>query len=192
MPRPSFRPSPGLFFALALTVLPGCVSPAGDTPEAMRASARAMRERVLAEARAEYPGLQADLERAPAWAVIDTGIFKTIIGHASGYGIVHDRRSGQETYVSQSIWAFGPLLEFGHSSSVLVFHDPTLLDELLAGDTKFGADADVAFKFGSFGGDAAAVALSNRLSVYRLFQTGVGLNATLLWISIEPDPDLGS
>jgi len=178
--------------ALLLPASIACVSPAGETPEARRTSALAMRDEVLAEALAAYPELQAEIDAAPAYAVLDSGIFKTIIGHVGGYAVGVDQTSKKETFLKQSVWALGPLFEFGNGSSVIVFHDRAAYDAMLAGKFtwKFGADVDASFKFGDFGGDVSAAAMGNAATVYRVFQTGLGLNACIFWASIEPDPEL--
>lgn len=178
--------------AVLMLAATGCVSLPGDTPEAKRTAALSFRDDVLAEAAIDFPELQAELDASPGYVVLNSAIFKTIIGHVGGYGVAVDQSTKKETYVKQSVWALGPLLEFGNAHSVIVFHEKEAFDAMLAGEFtwRFGADADASFRFGDFGGDVSATAVGSAATVYRMFQTGLGLNACILWASIEPDDEL--
>lgn len=168
----------------------GCVSPEGETVDAQRADVRAMRDESLAQAYAKWPELQQKIQTAPGYAVMNNGITKIlIVGWARGYGITMDK-AGKETFVDDFVVAVGPGIELASSRGVFVFNDPAALEAFKSGQWDFGADADAAFKFGDFGGAAIAADQGGSVDVYRVFQNGVGLHASLFWFHSGIDEDL--
>ena len=126
----------------------------------------------------------------PGYAVMNNGITKIlIVGWAKGYGITMDK-AGKETFVDDFVVAVGPGIELASSRGVFVFNDPAALEAFRAGQWDFGADADAAFKFGDFGGAAIAADQGGAVDVYRVFQNGVGLHASLFWFHSGIDEDL--
>jgi hypothetical protein len=167
----------------------GCVSPAGDTPEAWRADIRAMRDESLAQAYEKWPELKAEIAKAPGYAVVNNGIIKIlIIGTMKGYGIAVDN-SGRETFINDFGILLGLGLEVGSSRGIVVFHDPVAMQAVAAGDWDFGADADAILKFGDFGGQLVAIAQGGPMEIYRVFQNGIGLHASVYWLHTGTDPD---
>jgi hypothetical protein len=167
----------------------GCVSPSGNTPEEQRADIRAMRDESLQQAYAKWPELKDDIAKAPGYAVMNNGIIKIlIIGTAKGYGVAVDKY-GTETFLNDFVIAVGPGIEVGSSRGVIVFHDPVVMKAFCDGQWDFGADADAVFKFGDFGGAAIANDQGGPVEVYRVFQNGVGLHASIYWLHTGTDED---
>jgi hypothetical protein len=167
----------------------GCVSPAGETPEEWRADIRAMRDESLAQAYEKWPELKADIAKAPGYAVVNNGIIKIlIIGTAKGYGIVVDN-TGRETFINDFAIAVGPGIEVGSSRGVIVFHDPVAMKAVIDGQWDFGGEADLAFKFGDFGGALLGNAHGGPVDTYRVFQNGVAIHASVYWLHTGIDPD---
>jgi hypothetical protein len=167
----------------------GCVTPAGETPEEWRADIRHMRDESLAQAYEKWPELKADIAKAPGYAVVNNGICKIlIIGTAKGYGIAVDN-TGRETFVNDFAIALGLGIECGSSRGIIVFHDPVAMKEFCDGMWDFGGEADLAFKFGDFGGALMGNSHGGAVSTYRVFQNGVAIHASVYWLHSGTDPD---
>jgi len=167
----------------------GCVSAAGDTPEAQRADIRAMRDDTLSQAYARWPELKDEIAKAPGYAVMNNGIIKILlIGTVKGYGIAVDN-AGKETFVNDFAVSFGPGIEVGSARGVVVFHDPVALQTFIDGNGSWGLEADAIFKFGDFGGQAIWNSQHGPITVNRVFQNGVALLAAVYWIHTGTDDD---
>ena len=181
-----------LTLAVTLTFFTSCVSLEGATPEARRASALTVHDEVLGEAREDFPELPEVMEGAVGYVTFDSGIFKTIIGHVGGYAVAVDLETDERTVLASSAWCLGPLFEFGTARGLAIVNDRQVFDAIVAGEVSwdFGADADASFRFGDFGGDVSATSFNSEAKFYRMFQTGVGLNACVFWMSLTPVPEL--
>jgi hypothetical protein len=167
-----------------------CVSPSGDTPDQMRASARAMHDETLAQAKAKHADLGGALAGAPGYVVFDTWVSKIlIVGWANGYGVLVDNRDGSQTVIDNFTVAVGPGIELARVGGVLVLHDNESVDGVKAGVTEFGGDAEAAFQFGDFGGAARGMATGPSSTQYPVFNGGVALHASIFWAFLSPDED---
>jgi hypothetical protein len=172
----------GLFLQTA------CLSPAGETVDAQRASAMKMHDRVLAQTTKRFPELQGQIDQAAGYAVFDTGVIKIlIVGTASGYGVVVDQKAGTRTIVDDFVIALGPGIELSNTVGVAVLHTPEAVE---AGEWDFGADASIGFQIGSFGGDTSAIAMHEGSTMYRDMNNGIQLHASVFWAKIAEDEEL--
>jgi hypothetical protein len=168
-----------------------CVSPSGDTPNQQWQSARAMHDEYMQLAKADDPELASALATAPGYFVMDQFVLKILLlGTSSGYGVLVDNRDGSMTVLDNFTLALGPGIEIARIGGVGVFADAAALDEVKAGVTEFGGDAEAAFQFGDFGGAARATDTGPAVENYPIFIGGVALHASVFWAFLSRDDEM--
>jgi lipid-binding SYLF domain-containing protein len=177
--------------ALCAVAASACMSPHGDTVEEKRGSVQEMRRIVLEKAYEEEPELKSKIMSAAGYAVFDTAVTKIlIIGTGNGYGLIVDNTTGAETITENFGIAVGPGIELSHTYGIAILNTQAALDAALSGDWNFGGTALLGFKFGDFGGSLDTLDLGGGADNYRLFQTGIGIHASLVWVDMDRDDEL--
>lgn len=178
--------------------LGGCAGPKGGTPEARRAYAVEMRETTLATLYGRSPWVEAEIAGAAGHGVFSAIGTKIIpITTVGGYGVVHDRASGEDTFMRAGGLGLGLGLGIKDYRAVMVFHDADSLQDFLSNRWEMNFEADLAAKFGDAGGALAGGANARRsVTVYHITRNGLAItatiNATRYWRSTrlnDPDPE---
>jgi len=192
----------------------GCLSrPRGETLAEKRGYVREMRDDVLREFYAEDPSLRAAVQGAAGYgAFSNTGIKVMVVGTRHGYGVVHDNRNGQETFMRVSELGGGVGMGVKNFRALFVFRSPQALQTFLSSGIEVGGDAeagaiagDVGVSAGAQGavsGSGVAVGGSGKaggiakqsfgagIDVYQLTKTGVALEAMVSGTKYWKDPEL--
>jgi len=166
---------------LAGLFLGGCAGPKGSTPEDRRAFALEMRESTLATLYRRSPWTEDEIAGAAGHAVFSAIGTKIIpISTVGGYGVVHDRASGHDTYMRAGGLGLGIGLGIKDYRAIMVFHDADSLQDFLNNRWEMNFEADLAAKFGDSGGALAGGANARRtVTVYHITRNGLAICATI-------------
>ncbi|MCC5841854.1 MAG: hypothetical protein JJT96_17195 [Opitutales bacterium] len=135
---------PAVSFTLAagfLTV--GCSTPRGSSPDERRAYVQSVRAETLDRAFAFKPELRGEIEAAAGYAVFSNiGAQVFLLGGGQGFGVVHDNRTGEATYMNMATVAVGMGLGVRDFRAIFVFDDPAVMRDFVERGWQFGAEAD--------------------------------------------------
>jgi hypothetical protein len=167
--------------ACALVIAPGCAAPKGETPEAKREYALAMKDRALEQVYAKKPEAKQDVESAPGYMVVDGLAWGFgFLGSGGGYGVAVDNATKQVTYMRH--WHFMP--GFGIAGKgykeIVVFENAETFKKFTTGKWDTGGNAEAAFNFGETGGSAlASGSFDKKVKVYEVTNDGIVLRASI-------------
>ena len=161
-------------------VLTGCMSPSGSTVAEQKANAHKMSKEALKMIYKRNPGLENKLTKAAGYGVYKNfGVHWFVPSTESGWGVVHNNRTGEDIYMK--VFSIGLGLGFGFRDfrGILVFDDPQSIKDFVNSGWGGHGQANAAFKFGETGGSAAAAAeVMPGVNLYKVTVNGVVLQAT--------------
>jgi hypothetical protein len=166
--------------ACALVFAPGCASPKGETPQAKRDYALAMKDRALEQVYSKKPEARQDVESSPGYLVVDGLSWGFgFLGSGGGYGVAVNNATKEVTYMRH--WHFMP--GFGIAGKgykeIIVFQDPDTFKKFTSGKWDTGGNAEAAFNFGETGGSAlASGSFDKKVKVYEVTNDGIVLRAS--------------
>ncbi|MGA0806895.1 MAG: YSC84-related protein [Pseudohongiellaceae bacterium] len=175
---------------LATLLLGACMSSGGSVAQ-RRQAVQDMREQVLGELYQEKPDVRAQLQSAPGYAVFsnaNVNLFFASVG--GGYGIMHDRSTGRDTYLKMGELGVGFGLGVKDFRAVLVFHTADAVKRFQDYGVSMGAGADAAAVASAQGGAIGGELNFDNVTVYQMTESGLALQATLKGTRYWPDPDL--
>ena len=182
----------GLVSILLMTLVTSCMSPKGDTVAEKRQAAQNMRSKTLAQLYDVHPYAKSQINQAVGYGVfssVGTNLF--LLSTASGWGIVRDKKTGQDTYMKMASAGFGPGLGVKDFRGVFVFTSESALSQFVEGGWDASAQADVAAKSEDKGHAwAAAVDIAPGIKLYQLTQFGLALQATIQGTKFWKDDEL--
>jgi lipid-binding SYLF domain-containing protein len=184
---------PTSLFALCVLLIAGCATPQGDTASEKRASVQEMAQNTLAEAYRLNPGLQGKIKRAAGYGVFSNrGTKILIMSSGNGYGLVHDNRTGRETYMRMA--EVGGGLGFGIKDfrAVFVFQNESTLRQFGDSGWDFGGDVGAAAKTRTQGGQVSAGASAQGIEIYQFTDRGLELAVTLAGTKYWQDEELNA
>jgi len=158
-----------------------------QTPEHWREYLQFREEQVLEELYDLRPEAKQELKRAEGYAVFTNfGLKILVVGGASGRGIVHDNKTGEDTYMRMGQASIGFGLGIKDFRAVFVFQDRKVLENFISSGWSFGGEADAAIKGADAGAAASgAIRVAPGLRVYQLTENGLaldlGINGTKYW-----------
>jgi len=167
-------------FALCVLLIAGCATPQGDTASEQRASVQQMAQDTLAEAYRLNPGLQGRVKQAAGYGVFSNrGAKLLVMSSGNGYGLVHDNRTGQDTYMRMA--EVGAGLGFGIKDfrALFVFRDGQILRQFVDSGWDFGGDVGAAAKTRTQGEQISAGASAQGIEIYQFTDRGLELTATI-------------
>ncbi len=187
IPLPRFT-----WILLALLAMPmGCVSPKGDTAHEKRATAQRMRSEALATFYEKLPQMRQEISRAPGYGVFSgVGTQTMVMSTGQGYGIIHDNATGQDTYMSAVKLGGGLGVGIADVRSVVVFHDPATMRQVIDHGWGVSGRADAAAKVGETGEAGAFVVTLPGMSIYRFTENGAMLGGAIEGTKIWKDAEL--
>ena len=180
-------------FALCVLLVAGCATPQGDTASEQRASVQQMARDTLAEAYRLNPGLQNKVKRAAGYGVFSNrGTKFLVVSSGNGYGLVHDNRTGRDTYMRMA--EVGGGLGFGIKDfrALFVFQDGQTLRQFVDSGWDFGGDVGAAAKTRTEGGQVSAGASAQGIEIYQFTDRGLELAATVAGTKYWQDEELNA
>lgn len=179
-----------LLVLLTSLLLGACMSSGGSVAQ-RRQSVQNMRDQVLNELYQEKPDVRAQIQSAPGYAVFSNAnvniIFASIGG---GYGILHDRSTGRDTYLKMGELGVGLGIGAKDFRAVLVFHTRDAVQRFQDYGMSVGAGADAAAVTSDQGGAVGGELNFDNITVYQMTESGLALQATLKGTRYWPDPAL--
>ncbi len=176
--------------AVVATLLAGCAA-SGDTVPQKRAALQQMRQDTLAELYRLRPAARAQLQAAPGYAVFSNANVNIILASFSGgHGVVHDARSGKDTYMKMGEAGIGLGLGVKDFRAVFVFDSPAVMARFIDSGWEFGAHADAAAKASDKGGAVGGEVLVDGITIYQITESGIALQATIKGTKYWKDDDL--
>lgn len=171
---------------LAATIILGHFSAiADDKLEKKRDKILEMRERVLAELYEARPQAKAEINAAEGYAVFsNVGLQVIFFGAGGGRGVIHDSKTGMDTYMNMATGSVGLGIGIKDFHAVFIFHDRKALVNFTDNGWDLTAEADVAAiindKQGDIGGAVSdAGSVRKKVSVYQFTENGLALQASL-------------
>jgi lipid-binding SYLF domain-containing protein len=164
--------------AIAL-LMGGCAS--GDTAAEKRADVQKMRAETLARLYKAEPGAKARIKSAAGDGVFsNVGVNLILLSAGGGWGVVHDNKSGKDTYMNMGSAGLGLGLGVKDFRGVFVFTGKKYLDWFVNEGWDASGQADAAAKAGDKGGAwAGAVDVAPGIYLYQLTEHGLALQATI-------------
>lgn len=165
---------------LAVCLATGCITNRGTTPSEKRGAIEAMKNEVLEDLYRAKQSARAEVEAAPGYGVFSNANVNVILASfGGGYGVVHDNRTGRDTYMRMGEIGIGLGAGVKDYRIVFVFHDADTLEDFVENGWAFGGQADAAAKAGDKGAAIGGEAIADNVSVYQLTESGLALQATL-------------
>lgn len=140
-----------------------------------------MRSEVLVQLYEKNPEAEGLIADSEGYAVFNNGGINLIFASlGSGKGIVHDNRSGNDTYMRMATGGIGIGLGIKDYRTVMIFHKRAILDQFVDKGWDLSGQADAAAKFDDKGGEANATdSVVSGITVYNMTKKGLALQATI-------------
>lgn len=181
----------GVLAGSLLLLVAGCMSPAGDTVDEMRAEAQRMRGETLTKLYRIHPGARRQIANAQGYGVFSNiGLKLFVVSAGNGWGIVRDHKTGQDTYMKMVSAGLGLGLGVKDFRGVFVFTSRKALREFADNGWAASAEADAAIKSGKKGvAYAGAIDVAPGIKLYQITEHGLALQATIqgtrYWVNDE-------
>jgi len=176
---------------LLLGLMLGACVVSGGSVEQKRAAVQDMKSEVLEELYSKKPDVRQQLNGAPGYAVFSSANVNVILASfGGGYGVMHDNRSGQDTYLKMGEFGIGLGAGLKDFRVVMIFHTPDAIDRFMEYGLGVGAQADAAAVASDQGGAVAGELQLDNITVYQLTQTGLALQATIKGTKYWRDTEL--
>jgi lipid-binding SYLF domain-containing protein len=165
---------------LAALVLTGCMSPGGKTPGEQRYTARKMAADGLNMLYEKNPELQEKVVAAAGYGVYkNLGVNVLIPSTETGWGVVHNNRTGKDTYMKLLSIGLGLGIGVRDFRAILIFDTQESINAFLNSGWGGNGQANAAFRFGDVGDSAAVAAeVMPGVKIYKYTVNGVVLQAT--------------
>lgn len=149
--------------------------------ESQRAKILETRSEVLTRLYEEKPQARAEISNAEGYAVFSNlGVNLFFIAAGGGRGVVHDKKSGKDTYMNMGSAGVGIGLGIKDFRGIFIFHTRKALTDFIDKGWDFTGQADAAAKSTDKGGEENVAGTTiNGVTLYQLTETGLALQATL-------------
>lgn len=169
----------------------GCATTSGTTPQEKRQAVLSMKNKVLSELYENRAKARAEIAAAPAYAVFSNADVNIIfIGVGGGYGVVHDNKTGKNTFMKMGAASVGFGLGVKDFRVVFIFHDRAVLEKFIGSGWEFGGHADAAAKAGDKGAAVGGEAVFDGITIYQLTESGLALQAMVKGTKYWKDDEL--
>jgi lipid-binding SYLF domain-containing protein len=171
--------------------LAACATNQGASPDEKRASIQQMKTGVLQDLYKIKPDVRSQISSAPGYAVFSNANINIILASfGGGYGVVHNNRNGQNTYMKMGEVGLGLGLGAKDFRAVFVFHSQESLNRFVEEGWAFGAQADAAAKAADKGAAVGGEVTVDNITIYQLTETGLALQVTVKGTKYWKDSDL--
>lgn len=168
-----------VFVFVCLSILSACAS-TGRSPSEKRTAVLEMRQDVLSEIYKLKPDVRSQVTTAPGYAVFsNVNVNLLIASFGGGFGVVRDRRTGQDTYMNMGEVGIGIGAGVKDFRALFVFHSKEALNYFINKGWAFGAQADAAAKASDKGASVGGEETVNNISIYQITKSGLALQATI-------------
>lgn len=180
-----------LFLLIAVPVLTACNTTSTKSTQDKRQDVRNMSSSVLNDLYKLKPQVRSMVATAPGYAVFSNANVNIIFASfGGGYGIVKNRKSGNETFMKMGEVGVGLGLGVKDFRAVFIFHDESTLNNFVENGWQFGAQADAAAKASDKGGAVGGEIVIDNITVYQLTEAGLALQATIKGTKYWKDDEL--
>ena len=169
---------------LALQTSAALFGPKGGSNEEKRAEVRKQRDEILAKLFAKHPDAREKIKKAAGYGTFNNknvNLFLLSSGH--GYGVVVDRETEKETFMSMGSIGGGVGYGAKDLSVVFIFKNKDVMKEFIERGMQFGGEADASAKARGAGIEASKEAGvdtgGNLFEIYQITDTGAALQATV-------------
>jgi lipid-binding SYLF domain-containing protein len=170
----------------------GCSKAVGDTASEKRDYAQKMKVDTIAELYQEKPETREKITNATGYGVfsnININLF--LLSSGNGYGIVHEKATGKDTYMKMRGFGVG----FGAGAKdfrvVIIFKSQEALDTFTTKGWEWGGHADAAAKSEEKGKEIGAQAeITGDMEIYTFTEAGIALQATVAGTKYWKDDEL--
>jgi len=140
-----------------------------------------MRSDTLAQLYRLQPSSRQQVQTASGYGVFsNVGVNVLLVSGGGGSGVVHDNKTGKDTYMNMGSAGVGPGIGVKDFRAVFVFTTPDALERFVNNGWTGSAEADAAAKAEDKGGAwAGAVDLGSGVKLYQMTENGLALQATL-------------
>ncbi|MCX5681626.1 MAG: YSC84-related protein [Candidatus Omnitrophica bacterium] len=159
-----------------------------STPEEWRTYLRYRRDEALEDLYHIKPEAKDVISKAHGYAVFTNFSMKILfVGSGKGRGLVHDNKTGQETFMQMFQAGVGLGLGVKDFRAIFVFDDRQVMEDFINSGWSFGGEADAAAKNEETGdATSGAIAVAPGVRVYQLTENGLAVNAmvngTKYWV----------
>jgi lipid-binding SYLF domain-containing protein len=161
-------------------------------PDEDRKELQEARQQILEKLYKEKPEAKAEIEKSKGYAVFSSfGMNLLVVSTARGGGILKDKRSGKDIYMSMFSAGGGLGLGVKDFGIVFVFNDEKAMDGFLKDGWDFSAQAEATVETNqdSEGTETAATVVPG-VEIYQITDKGVALQATLQGTKYWKNDDL--
>ena len=168
-----------LITALMIFCLP--VAANAKSSDKKRAEIQKMSKETLAQLYKEAPYAKAEVKNAKGYAVFKSGGANIIFASVgTGKGLLHDNRTGKNTYMQMKSVGFGLGLGVKDFRTIFVFKTTKAMDQFFTQGWDFSAQADAAAVASDDGAEGSAAAtVMPGTKIYQITKNGLALQATL-------------
>jgi lipid-binding SYLF domain-containing protein len=176
---------------LAICLLAGCSTTRGKSGEEKRQAIQRMKQETLAGLYEKKPDVQAQIAKAPGYAVFsNANVYIIAVGLGGGYGVVENNQGGNSVYMKMGEVGVGFGVGVKDYRIVMVFHTIQALEYFVTHGWSLGGQADAAAKAGDLGGAVGGEGIVNNVTVYQITESGLALQATIKGTKFWPDGSL--
>ena len=169
----------------------GCATTKGTTPQEKREAVLSMKNAVLADLYKVRSMAKAEVAAAPGYAVFsNANIYLFFVGVGGGHGVVHDSKTGKNTFMKMGEAGVGLGLGVKDFRVVFIFHDRAVMEKFIGSGWEFGGQADAAAKASDKGAAVGGEAVFDGITIYQITQSGLALQATVKGTKYWKDDDL--
>ena len=180
-----------LLVLLCTLPMAGCKLSSGNTPAEKRHFIDEEATKTLNELAAADAGLRQKVDEAPGYAVFSQrGVKIFLAGSENGYGVVIDNKTKKRTYMRMAGLDLGPGIGLKDYRAVFVFRDAQVLANFVESGWEVGGQAEAAAKYNDKGESAHAQASGMGITIYRVTDAGIALQATVGADKYWKDEDL--
>jgi lipid-binding SYLF domain-containing protein len=115
-----------------------------------------------------------------------------LMSSGNGYGLVHDNRTGRDTYMRRAEIGAGLGMGIKDFRAVFVFQDRQILRQFVDSGSDFGGDVGAAAKTRTQGGQVSAGVSAQGIEIYQFTDRGLELAATVAGTKYWQDEELNA
>jgi lipid-binding SYLF domain-containing protein len=135
------------------------------------------------------PKVEAEVAKAPGYAVFTTYGLSFLIGGAGGKGLAHDNKTKQDTYMSMAQASAGGQIGLAESETLIVFKSNKGLQEFITSGWTFGGGGSVQVGAGGKSAGKAGGGMPD-ISYYTLTKNGLDVGVAVEGTKFWKDKDL--
>ena len=180
-----------LFCGMMVSMV-GCIAQ-GEKPQQKRDNIQKMKEETLSTFYLDKPEIRQMVKSSVGYAVFSNFSIGLISGGGSGYGVLVDNATGQQTYMQKGHFTLAFAIMVKDWRALLLFDDPKVIADFAKENLVSGGTAEAVVNFGDFGAQTnAAGYFGHGIRVYELTENGVSLRAYIPLTKYSPYNELNT